>query len=137
VLQARLYVGDVPWVTQVNVVMDAEPPKPSAPAAERPGGLANVKHIIAVSSCKGGVGKSTTAVNLAFTLLQVWHYRFHCFIQFRNTHCPTTAINLPSTLMQVLHFFHFFRSIWLSHANCCKYGPSFMSLPGQMPPIAF
>lgn len=68
---ARLYVGEVPWVTQVNVVMDAEPPKPSAPAAERPGGLANVKHIIAVSSCKGGVGKSTTAVNLAFTLLQM------------------------------------------------------------------
>ncbi|TVR07522.1 MAG: MRP family ATP-binding protein [Salinarimonadaceae bacterium] len=43
-------------------------PAPAAPAGKKPPVLPDVTHVVAVASGKGGVGKSTTTVNLALGL---------------------------------------------------------------------
>jgi Mrp family chromosome partitioning ATPase/DUF971 family protein len=59
-------VSRLPWVTGVNVTMSAA--ARSNPLVNKSRGLEKVATIVAVSSCKGGVGKSTVAVNLAYSL---------------------------------------------------------------------
>lgn len=68
--QAKEKVSAISWVKGVNVKMTAQPAKPLI-ADDVPAGLKKVSNIVAVSSCKGGVGKSTVAVNLAYSLAQM------------------------------------------------------------------
>jgi len=69
-------IGGIKGVTAASVVLSAHKAAPTLATPERKSNhpvkihLPNVKHIIAVASGKGGVGKSTTSANLAIAFKQ-------------------------------------------------------------------
>jgi ATP-binding protein involved in chromosome partitioning len=72
--EAEAALQQLPGITQARVLIDIHAPPAGAGASASAAGVATridgVKHVIAVASGKGGVGKSTVAANLAVALEQ-------------------------------------------------------------------
>ena len=62
-------LGTIPGVENVTVLIDIQSPVSASSSGPIP--IPGVAHVIAVASGKGGVGKSTVAVNLAVALSQL------------------------------------------------------------------
>ncbi len=80
VREARRAVRDIDGVTDVQVAVrepasktpqGAQPARPNVPPAATPSAFPDLGQVIAVSSGKGGVGKSTVSTNLAVKLAQM------------------------------------------------------------------
>ena len=99
----RVAVGAIPGVTEIAIEMTARV------VARRPMGgqvIPKVKHVIAVASGKGGVGKSTVATNLAVALAQtgarvglmdadVYGPTIPMLLGLEDEHLEQTAVRLP------------------------------------------
>lgn len=66
---ARAAVARLPWVKEVNVSMRSQTATGRARGSEAPL-IPQVKNVIAIASGKGGVGKSTTSVNVSLALVE-------------------------------------------------------------------
>jgi ATP-binding protein involved in chromosome partitioning len=66
--EAETALRELPDVRAAKVLIDIHAPPAGAAAAAGATQIAGVKHVIAIASGKGGVGKSTVAANLAVAL---------------------------------------------------------------------
>jgi ATP-binding protein involved in chromosome partitioning len=67
---AENVLGKLEGVRTAKVLIDIHAPPAGAGSAVGPAKLHGIKHVIAIASGKGGVGKSTVAANLAMALQQ-------------------------------------------------------------------
>ena len=66
--EAEAALRTLPGIGRIDLRFDIQNPLTNAPTAAGPNRIDGVKHIVAVASGKGGVGKSTVAANLAVSL---------------------------------------------------------------------